>query len=92
MAQMARIIPIWAPYGNVTWATFFLAGYDATRTSMVFAALLLARNPDKQKKLLREIDEMISVDQELDFNLVSKLPYLHQVICETLRMYPPASR
>ena len=38
---------------------FFLAGYDTTATTISFLAYNLACHPDKQDKLIEEIDAVI---------------------------------
>nr|XP_050040927.1 cytochrome P450 3A8-like [Dermacentor andersoni] len=72
---------------------FFLAGLDTTSAVLAYTAYLLALNPDVQNKLRKEVNECIEThgcDPSLD--VVSKLKYLHCVLSETLRMYPPAPR
>ena len=39
--------------------TFMLAGYETTRSALAFTTYCLALNPDKQEKLLQEIDQNI---------------------------------
>ncbi|XP_075548971.1 cytochrome P450 3A2-like isoform X2 [Dermacentor variabilis] len=72
---------------------FFLAGHDTTSSVLSYAAYLLALNPEVQAKLRMEVDECIaSHGNEPSLDVVSKLPYLHCVVSEVLRMYPPAPR
>ncbi|KAH7665285.1 isoflavone 2'-hydroxylase protein [Dioscorea alata] len=69
-------------------ASMLIAGTDTSATTMEWAMTLLLNNPQTLKKLRDELDANIkqgSLLQESDF---SKLPYLHAVINETLRMYP----
>lgn len=59
---------------------------------MSFLAHEIAANPEVQDKLMSEINE---VQAELDgktitYDVLQKMKYLDQVICETLRMYPAA--
>jgi cytochrome P450 family 9 len=61
-------------------------------TTMSFMAHELAVNPDAQQKLYEEIKEM---NDDLDgkminYEQIQKLKYLDQVLCETLRLWPPA--
>lgn len=52
----------------------------------------LIRNPDIQKKLQEEIDEVHQRlnGKELTYEELQKMKYLDQVVSETLRMWPPA--
>ncbi|KAL3229326.1 hypothetical protein MRX96_023640 [Rhipicephalus microplus] len=72
---------------------FFLAGQDTTSSVIAFAIYSLALNPDVQAKLRNEADECFATHgKEPSLDAISKLPYLHCVVSETLRMYPPAPR
>lgn len=72
---------------------FFLAGHDTTSSVLAYAAYLLALNPDTQVKLRKEADECFAAHgKEPSLDAISKLPYLHCVVSETLRMYPPGPR
>jgi cytochrome P450 len=39
--------------------TFILAGYESTSNALAFTSYLLALNPDKQDKLVEEIDSAV---------------------------------
>ncbi|XP_077563592.1 cytochrome P450 3A24-like [Haemaphysalis longicornis] len=72
---------------------FFLAGLDTTSTTLTFATYLLAVHPDAQERLRREVDDCIATHgPEPNLDVISKLKYLHCVVSETLRLYPPATR
>lgn len=72
---------------------FFIAGQDTTSTVISFTLYLLAIHPDVQKKLREEVDECFRVHGERpSLDVVTKLKYLHCVVSESLRMYPPATR
>ncbi|XP_054926948.1 cytochrome P450 3A2-like isoform X2 [Dermacentor andersoni] len=72
---------------------FFVAAHDATSSVLAFAAHLLALNPDAQDKLRREADECFATHgNNPSLDVISKLPYLHCVVSETMRLYPPAPR
>ncbi|XP_054091078.1 uncharacterized protein LOC105219723 [Zeugodacus cucurbitae] len=67
----------------------FLAGFETSATTMSFALYLLAQHPDIQEQLRRDINEVLAANNEqLTYECVKQMRYLHQVICETLRMYP----
>ncbi|XP_071503040.1 cytochrome P450 3A9-like [Diadema antillarum] len=71
--------------------TFFVAGYDTTGSLLIFSSYLLALHPDVQEKLITEINELLPSSDDVGYTTVSKLPYLDNVICETLRYFPPAA-
>lgn len=75
----------------VNAATLFVAGFETTATSLSYATFILAKYPDVQKKVRREVCDAISVSGSLDYESVTRrLKYLDEVIAETLRRYPPA--
>ncbi|XP_055314969.1 LOW QUALITY PROTEIN: probable cytochrome P450 9f2 [Sitodiplosis mosellana] len=72
---------------------FFAAGFDTSATLLTFSAYEIAVNPDVQQKLYEEI---IETNQQLGgkritYDALQKMKYLDQVICETLRKWPPAT-
>ncbi|KAL3194380.1 hypothetical protein MRX96_046118 [Rhipicephalus microplus] len=72
---------------------FFLAGLETTSSTLAFATYHLALNPKVQEKLRKEVDEcMAAHGPEPSLDVISKLKYLHCVVSETLRLYPPAVR
>ncbi|KAF8365331.1 hypothetical protein PRIPAC_83160 [Pristionchus pacificus] len=71
------------------WA-FFIAGYETTSTTLAFATYCLAKHPEVQISLLDEIKSTFSTDEAIDYERVMKMPYLHAIFCETLRLYPPS--
>uniref|UniRef100_A0A672LTL8 Hydroperoxy icosatetraenoate dehydratase n=1 Tax=Sinocyclocheilus grahami TaxID=75366 RepID=A0A672LTL8_SINGR len=71
---------------------FLLAGHETSSNTLAFACYLLALHPEFQKKLQEEVDEFFSRHETADYSNVQELKYLDMVICETLRLYPPAFR
>ncbi|XP_061395240.1 probable cytochrome P450 6a14 [Musca vetustissima] len=68
---------------------FFLAGFETSSTTMSFALYELARNPEVQEELRREITESLKKTQgELTYESLHEMQYLEQVVAETLRIYP----
>ncbi|XP_076286679.1 cytochrome P450 6k1 [Lasioglossum baleicum] len=70
-------------------AIFFVAGRESSVTTICFALYELARHPIIQKRVREEILEKIKT-QGLTYESVQDMKYLHQVMCETLRLYPAA--
>lgn len=68
---------------------FLLAGYETTSTALAFTAWLLAKHPDVQQKLRKEIQEKIKDNDVVNYDAVHKLPYLDAVFHESLRYFPP---
>lgn len=71
---------------------FFIAGFDTSSTVMSFLAYELAVNQDIQKRLYEEIREVNDTlnGAHLNYDTLSKMKYMDQVISETLRRWPPA--
>ncbi|CAG2165468.1 unnamed protein product [Oppiella nova] len=71
---------------------FLLAGYETTGTLLSFCTYELALNPHVQEILHKEVNSAIDSNGEIDYDLLSRLPYLDAVISETLRLHSPAQR
>ncbi|OBZ91248.1 hypothetical protein A0J61_00693 [Choanephora cucurbitarum] len=70
--------------------TFLIAGHDTTANTIAWAIYELSRNPDIQAKVLQEIaDNHITHTEIPSSKQISNLKYMHQVLKEVLRMYPP---
>jgi len=71
---------------------FFFAGFDTISTVMTFISYELMINPDVQTKLQEEIDEMNErLDgKKVNYEQIQGMKYMDQVVCETLRKWPPA--
>ncbi|KAJ3363912.1 hypothetical protein GGF32_003009 [Allomyces javanicus] len=67
--------------------TFLGAGHETTSSALAMALVLLAQFLDVQDELVKEV---AAVDLS-DYESLSKLPLLNNVINETLRLFPPAN-
>lgn len=70
--------------------TFLAAGHETTASSLTWAAYMLGKHQDVQKKLRAEIHEHISsLNNEVNDTIIDGMPYLHAVCQEVLRVYAP---
>ncbi|KAJ8681696.1 hypothetical protein QAD02_017488 [Eretmocerus hayati] len=70
---------------------FLVAGQETSSITMTFSLLELSRHPEMQAKVREEIREKIGAKDQITYERVSKMNYVHQVVSETLRLYAPAS-
>ncbi|GJN23239.1 hypothetical protein PR202_gb10871 [Eleusine coracana subsp. coracana] len=67
----------------------FGAGTETTSTTTEWAMTLLLNHPEALKKAKAEIDAVVGTSRLLTADDVPRLAYLHCVINETMRLYPP---
>ncbi|CAD7012835.1 cytochrome P450 6a9 [Ceratitis capitata] len=68
---------------------FFVAGFETSSTTLAFLLYELALNPDMQQRLREEIIEAVGQhDGKVTYECINSMPYMKQVISETLRKYP----
>jgi len=65
-----------------------LAGYETTSISLTWALIELAKHPETQDKLRKNLARFSGTDPTWD-QLVSELPYLDATVHEVLRLHPP---
>jgi cytochrome P450 len=70
--------------------TLLFAGHDTTTATVGFLLWELARHPEVLARLRAELDEATGGAPPGFAQLAGGLPYLDQVLDETLRLYPPA--
>jgi len=69
--------------------TIFIAGHETTANSLSFTWYLLARNPEEDAKLMKEIAEVLDGRKPTAEDM-KRLTYTRQIIDESMRLYPPA--
>jgi cytochrome P450 len=70
--------------------TLFVAGHETSANALTWAFYLLAQHPAVAAKLQAELDRELG-DRAPTAADMDRLPYLEQVVKETLRLYPPAA-
>jgi len=63
----------------------FFVGFDSTSISLGQICQKLIVHPEVQDKLLEEIDSVLAEEDEIEWETFQKIPYLDQVILESLR-------
>jgi len=69
--------------------TLFLAGHETTANALAWTFYHLARNPEAERELHRELDEVLAgrTPTPADY---PRLPYTEMVLSESMRLSPPA--
>ena len=73
------------------FVTFFFAGHDTTASLLSSFLMELSDHPKIEAKLVREMNDVMGVRSEVDFNDLANLKYTGFAIKEILRVYPPAN-
>ncbi|NXW65318.1 CP4V2 protein, partial [Eurystomus gularis] len=69
--------------------TFMFEGHDTTAAAMNWSLYLLGCNPEAQKKVHRELDEVFgNIERPVTMDDLKKLQYLECVVKEALRLFP----
>lgn len=69
--------------------TIFVAGHETTAVALTWAWVLLLEQPAVLESLTTEVDAAVG-SAPVTLDALSRMPYLAQVVKETLRCYPPA--
>lgn len=70
---------------------FFVAGHETTANALTWALYLMGGDPEVQERAAEEAIAAIEAGGS-PMQVVGRLPYLRQVLDETMRLYPPATR
>ncbi|KAF4791748.1 cytochrome P450 4V2 [Turdus rufiventris] len=69
--------------------TFMFEGHDTTAAAMNWVLYLLGHNPEVQKKVHRELDEVFdNTERSVTMDDLKNLRYLECVVKEALRLFP----
>jgi len=69
--------------------TLFLAGHETTAQTLAWTWYMFAQNPSVEARLREELRTVLGGKLPEGTDLM-RLPYLHAVVNEILRLYPPA--
>jgi cytochrome P450 len=76
--------------------TLFLAGHETTANALAWTFYLLSQHPEVEARLHAELDAVLGPPSSgpppraPSYDDLPRLPYVEQVIKESLRLYPPA--
>lgn len=68
--------------------SFYVAGLEATSSTIAFSLYELSRHIEYQSRLYKEIKTHLE-NEELTLESINKMEFLDQIVNETLRLYPP---
>ncbi|KAI3743140.1 hypothetical protein L1987_60843 [Smallanthus sonchifolius] len=68
--------------------TYFLGGTDTAARNIEWALSELINHPNIMKKAVDEIDQVVGKNRLLQESDIPNLPYLQEIVKETLRLYP----
>lgn len=69
--------------------TLFLAGYEATATTLTWTGYMLAKHEELDKKLVDELEHILS-GRTPELADVPNLLYTNQLLLESMRLFPPS--
>src|SRR3954451_7140594 len=72
--------------------TFLVAGHETTSGLLSFATYALIKHPDVLAKAYEEVDRVLGTDLSVvpTYAQIHQLPYVRQILDETLRLWPTA--
>ncbi|MEJ2257078.1 MAG: cytochrome P450 [Woeseiaceae bacterium] len=69
--------------------TLIVAGFETSANTLNWAWYLIARHPDVEDRLLEEAGRLVPGVAAITSDNLAAMEYTHQVLEETLRLYPP---
>ncbi|KAH8297063.1 hypothetical protein KR044_004456, partial [Drosophila immigrans] len=69
-------------------AVFQTAGFETSSSTMTMTLFELALNTKLQDRLRAEVKEYFGNEEQISYERIQEMPYLSQVVNETLRKYP----
>lgn len=75
--------------------TFLSAGHETTASSLIWVTYFMAKYPEMQKRLRKEIREILpspDSDVEVTSAVIDSMPYLNAVCSEVLRVSSPVAQ
>jgi cytochrome P450 len=76
---------------NLGLQTLLIAGTDTIYKTVTEAIYEVVRNPHIHKRALEELDTVVGATSRLVEDAdMPQLPFLHNIVKETLRVHPPA--
>ncbi|XP_033729239.1 1,25-dihydroxyvitamin D(3) 24-hydroxylase, mitochondrial-like [Pecten maximus] len=67
----------------------FIGGIDSTASSMTFLLFYLAKYPDKQERLFKDLQEHVPKKGQIQEETINNLPYLKACLKESFRLVFP---
>ncbi|XP_047326362.1 iridoid oxidase-like [Impatiens glandulifera] len=74
---------------NIIISEIFLAGSETTSNSIEWIMSELLNNPNCMAKLKEELNRIVGRERKVEESDMDKLPYLHAIVKESLRLHPP---
>lgn len=68
--------------------SFIVAGSDTTANTLTYLVWAVLRDKRIQERLVAELASQLGEEEEISDTSLRELPYLNQVIAESLRLYP----
>jgi len=69
--------------------TFLGAGHETTATGLTWTMWLLAKHPEVQEKLRKEVNQVLEVNGRPEYRTLKEMQWLDCVVMESLRVMPP---
>ena len=71
---------------------YIIAGVDTIGKSIIFTIALIAKHPEVQNRLQKEVDQYLSSGADLTVASFHEMKYLRACVMESFRIYPTADQ